>query len=70
MSRDEFRVRESLTGYRVELCRDGQPYVTFLDGLTQQGAEREARSLAALWAKISARRVLVASPWLPAETTS
>jgi len=51
---NEFRVRESARGYRVELCRDGKPYVTFMDGLTQQGAEREARSLMALWARISA----------------
>jgi hypothetical protein len=50
----EFRVKESASGYRVELCRDGEPYVTFMDGLTQEGAEREARSLMALWARISA----------------
>ena len=50
---NEFRVRESVRGYRVELCRDGKPYVTFMDGLTQEGAEREARSLTALWARIS-----------------
>jgi hypothetical protein len=49
----EFRVKESARGYRVELCRDGEPYVTFMDGLTQEGAEREARSLKALWARIS-----------------
>jgi hypothetical protein len=52
---DEFRVRESTTGYCVELFRDGEPYVTFVDGLTLQGAEREARSLTALWVKISMR---------------
>ncbi len=51
---NEFRVRESARGYRVELCRDGEPYVTFMDGLTQEGAERGARSLMALWARISA----------------
>jgi hypothetical protein len=50
---NEFRVTESATGYRVELCRNGKPYVTFMDGLTREGAEREARSLMALWAKIS-----------------
>jgi len=49
----EFRVRESERGYRVELCRDGKPYVTFMDGLMQEAAEREARSLMALWARIS-----------------
>jgi hypothetical protein len=51
--RDEFRVKESASGYRVELWRGDQPYVTFIDGLTRQGAEREAHSLAALWARIS-----------------
>ena len=50
----EFRVRESARGYRVELCRDGEPYVTFIDGVTRGNAEREARSLTALWARISA----------------
>jgi hypothetical protein len=50
---NEVLVRESARGYRVELCRNGKPYVTFLDGLTQEGAEREARSLMALWARIS-----------------
>jgi hypothetical protein len=50
---NEFRVRESARGYRVELCRDGKPCVTFMDGLTQESAEREARSLMALWARIS-----------------
>lgn len=50
---NEFRVRESARGYRVELCRDGEPYVTFMDGLTQEGAEQEARSLMVLWDKIS-----------------
>ena len=50
----EFRVRESVRGYRVELCRDGEPYVTFIDGLTRGDAEREARSLTVLWARISA----------------
>jgi len=49
----EFRVRESARGYRIELCRDGEPYVTFIDGLTSGNAEREARSLTALWARIS-----------------
>ena len=49
----EFRVRESASGYRIELCRDGEPYVTFIDGLTRGNAEREVRSLTALWARIS-----------------
>ena len=53
---NEFRIRQSSKGYRVELCRDGQPYVTFLDGLSQKNAEREARSLTALWAKIAVPR--------------
>lgn len=50
---NDFRVTESARGYRVELCRDGKPYVTFMDGLTQEGAEREARSLMAFWTRIS-----------------
>ena len=50
----EFRVRESARGYRVELCHDAEPYVTFIDGLTRGDAEREACSLTALWARISA----------------
>ena len=50
---NEFRIRESARGYRVELCRDGEPYVTFMDGLTQEGAERAARSLMTLWGRIS-----------------
>jgi len=61
MSQDEFRVQKSLTGYRVELCRNGEPYVTFLDGLTREGAEAEAGSLTALWLKISKRRTIIAS---------
>lgn len=60
MSQDEFRVKKSSSGYRVELWRNGEPYVTFLDGLTRQGAEREARSLAVLWAKISVGHLMVA----------
>lgn len=52
----EFRVSQSPKGYRVELCRNGEPYVTFLDGLTRERAERGARSLTALWGKMSTRR--------------
>ena len=55
MSHDEFRIIESANGFRVELCRNGKPYVTFVDGLTRQGAEQEARSLTAFWARISSR---------------
>jgi len=55
MLQDQFRVRKSSTGYRVELCRGGKPYVTFVDGLTREGAEAGARSLTALWLKISKR---------------
>ncbi len=59
MSVDYFRVRKSAKrGYLVELCRDDRPYVTFLDGLTLQGAERRALSLTALWRKISIGRKL------------
>jgi hypothetical protein len=61
MSQDQFRVQQSSTGYRVELCRDGEPYVTFVDGLTREGAEAEARSLTALWLKISKRHPIVVS---------
>jgi hypothetical protein len=50
---DQFRVAKSPTGYRVELCRRGEPYVTFADGLSKKAAETEVRSLTALWAKIS-----------------
>jgi hypothetical protein len=49
---NEFRVRKSASGYGVELCRNGTPYVTLMDGLTQEVAEREARSLMALGARI------------------
>lgn len=61
MSQDQFQVRESSTGYCVELCRNGRPYVTFVDGLTREGAEAQARSLRALWLKISRRRPIVVS---------
>ena len=54
---DEFQVRQSHTGHRVELCRNGESYVTFMDGLTREGAEREARALTVLWLKISASRL-------------
>jgi hypothetical protein len=50
---NEFRVAESARGYRVELCRDGESYVTYMDGLTQECAEREARSLMVLLEKMS-----------------
>ena len=53
MTQDEFRVSKSSKGHRVDLWRGGERYVTFADGLTRQGAEREAHSLTALWAKIS-----------------
>jgi len=67
---NEFRVRESARGYRVELCRDGAPYVTFMDGLTREGAEREALSLAALWARISVRQPISAPVPTVEETMS
>jgi len=56
MSHDEFIVRRSLKGYSIELFRNGQHYVTFVDGLTEENAAREAWNLAALWGKISAGR--------------
>ncbi len=61
MPQDEFQVKESPKGYRVELCRNGKSYVTFLDGLTREGAERQACSLTALWARISTRKSIAAS---------
>jgi hypothetical protein len=65
MSDDEFIVRKSLKGYSVELFRNGQHCVSFLDGVTQENAEREARNLAALWNKISVRRRKSQSVSLP-----
>ena len=56
---DSFHVARSQSGYRVELHRNGKPYVTFVDGLTKEAAEQEARSLILLWQRI---RVNVASP--------
>ena len=47
-----FHVARSESGYKVELHRDGKPYVTFVDGLTREAAEQEARSLDALWRKL------------------
>src|SRR5579872_16892 len=49
--RSEFRIKQSLRAYRVELLRDGEPYITSLDGLSRQCAECEVRSLSALWVK-------------------
>ena len=53
---DSFHVARSQSGYRVELYRSGKPYVTFVDGLTREAAEQEARSLERLWQKIKIRR--------------
>jgi hypothetical protein len=50
---DSFHVARSQGGYRVEVYRSGKPYVTFVDGLTREAAEQEARSLDTLWRKIS-----------------
>lgn len=49
---NSFHVAKSKLGYRVELHRSGKPYVTFVDGLTKEAAEQEARSLDTLWRKI------------------
>jgi len=61
---DTFHVARSRSGYRVELHRDGKPDVTFVDGLTKEAAEREARSLGVLWHRIrvngAAQRVAAA----------
>ena len=67
---NEFRVRESVRGHRVELCRDGEPYVTFMDGLTREGAEREARSLTVLWEKISVPHLMRTPALEVGKTTS
>ena len=53
---NSFHVARSESGYRVELHRGGKPYVTFVDGLTKEAAEQEARSLEMLWEKIKIRR--------------
>jgi len=53
---DSFRVARSQRGYRVELYRSGKPYVAFVDGLTREAAEQEARSLERLWQNIKVRR--------------
>jgi hypothetical protein len=55
MSHDEFVVQKSLKGYSIELFRDGQHCATFIEGVSRDNAEREARKLAALWKKISVR---------------
>ena len=52
---DSFHVARSQSGYRVELHRNGKPYVTFVDGLTKEAAEREALSLGVLWQRIRVR---------------
>ena len=53
---NSFHVARSHGGYRVELFRSGRPYVTFVDGLTREAAEQEARSLERLWQNIKIRR--------------
>jgi hypothetical protein len=53
---NSFHVTRSQGGYRVELYRSGKPYVTFVDGLTREAAEQEARSLEKLWQNIKNRR--------------
>jgi len=65
---DRFRVVKSATGYRVEMCRGGEPYVTFVDGLSKKGVEIEARSLAAFWDKISKRQPALFSSAGPVQT--
>ena len=52
---NSFHVARSHGGYRVELFRSGKPYVTFVDGLTREAAEQEARSLERLWQNIKIR---------------
>jgi hypothetical protein len=52
MTPSEFRVEKSDRGYRVTLYRNGEYYVTFVDGLTKAAATQEALSLAAFWRRI------------------
>jgi hypothetical protein len=56
MLETEFRVEKSLKGYRVAMYRRGEPYVTFVDGLSYRAAEQEARSLRAFWERIRPHR--------------
>jgi len=49
----DFRTEKSDSGYRIVMYRNGEPYVTFLNGLSKGAAEREAQSLAILWDKFS-----------------
>jgi len=56
-----FHVARPESGYRVELHRGGKPYVTFVDGLTKEAAEQEARSLEILWQKLKIRRAVPSS---------
>jgi hypothetical protein len=58
---NSFHVARSRSGYRVELYRSGKPYATFVDGLTREAAEQEARSLDTLWHKIQIRPDVVSS---------
>jgi len=44
--------KKSDRGYRVTLYRNGEYYVTFVDGLTKAAATQEALSLAAFWRRI------------------
>jgi len=57
-----FHVARPESGYRVELHRGGES-VTFVDGLTKEAAEQEARSLELLWQRI---RVNGAAPRIAA----
>lgn len=59
MCQTEFRVVQISNGYGVELLRNGEPYVMFLQGVTRQAAERSARDLTALWRRISASQVSI-----------
>lgn len=52
MPASEFRVEKSERGYRVALYRNGDYYVTFVDGLTKAAATQEALSLSTFWQRI------------------
>ena len=59
MPRVEFRVAECEKQYAVEMYRDGQRYIAFVEGLiTKEAAEREAQELTACWQRISSVQTL------------
>ncbi len=57
-SRVEFRIIECGEHYSVEMYRDNQRYVTFIEGLDKEAAEREAQRLTVFWQRISSVQTL------------